>query len=59
MSAIDCRLRRNGDIALFHTRQDFDSVIKAHNNLVDYCESLERRIEELERGEQEREKVSA
>jgi len=49
MSAGRCRLRRNGNVSVFHTRQEFDEVIEAHNKLVDYCEFLEARIEELGR----------
>lgn len=57
MDARYCRLRRNGSTSMFHTRADFDAVIKAHNSLVDYCESLEKRIEELERKCQEQKAV--
>lgn len=32
------RIKRNDDICLFHTRQDFDVIIKEHNRLVDALE---------------------
>ena len=54
------RIRRNGNTSLFHTRQDFDVLIEAHNTLVDALEvayeeinRLSKEIEKLKAGEQE------
>lgn len=54
------RLRRNGNFALIHTRQDFDVIIEAHNTLVDalgvaYGEinRLSEEIERLKAGDRE------
>ena len=54
------RIRRNGNTPLFHTRQDFDVLIEAHNTLVDALEvayeeinRLSKEIEKLKAGEQE------
>ena len=48
------RIRRNGNTFLFHTRQDFDVLIEAHNTLVD---ALEVAYEEINRLSKEIEKL--
>ena len=54
------RLRKNGNFSLIHSREDFNTIIKAHNMLVDVLEvaydeinRLDREIEKLKAGEQE------
>ena len=54
------RLRRNGSFSLIHSREDFNTIIEAHNMLVDALEvaydeinRLDREIEKLKAGEQE------
>ena len=50
MSMFDkCKLYRNGNRSVFHTRPDFDMVVAAHNMLADYCKELEKRVDELEK----------
>ena len=54
------RLRRNGNFSLIHSREDFNTIMEAHNTLVDALEvaydeinRLDREIERLKAGEQE------
>ena len=49
------RIRRNGNTPLFHTRQDFDVLIEAHNTLVD---ALEVAYEEINRLSKEIERLT-